>query len=77
MALMALVRIPPGDLRCSLAPLTRFEQDRPAALQRQAFPARPNSLVAYMHEIEFQDYSTVGDRGITLKSLSRTGRAVE
>ena len=72
--LAAVVRSPLGDLRRSFSPRTRFESDGSADLHGRACPARPHSRTACCHEIESQDYSPVGRRRITLKSLSRTGR---
>ncbi len=54
--------------------LTHFESNGSVELHDRVFPARPHSRRIEVHEIEFQDYSPVGNRRITLKSLSRTGR---
>ena len=53
------------------APLTRFGHDRPAALQRQACPARPHSPFRRWNRIWRLRF--VGQR-ITSRSLPRTGR---
>lgn len=56
--------------------LTCFESNGSAGFHDKVFSARPNSHVAYLHEIEFGDYDPTGKVGFfTSKSLSRTGRA--